>query len=311
METNTIETTQVENSWVNSVTNNHVVWFILKIGTWILVLIILVLISKIISGIIKRNIIHNMKETNPGWAKKIWKLMWNIAFYILILFAVFISFEIMWVNIWLLISWVSLWLWLAFKEILGNMFAGMMILYTKEFKMWDIIEVQADNLYFGRIEEITIRYTVIRTLDLRQVVIPNMTMISKPIKTFSSENVVRLNTNVTVHFDSDLSKAIEVIKDAINSFDFVKNKEKTKIYMTKFGEHWAELKCVFFFDPKCGIIWDFAIWYINEKIWEAFNKNGIKIPYNHTTLIFEKKEEREKVLENLKKIDDEQTTTYI
>jgi small-conductance mechanosensitive channel len=76
------------------------------------------------------------------------------------------------------------------------MFAGMMILYTKEFKMGDVIEVQSDQIYFGRIEEITIRYTVIRTLDLRQVVIPNMTMISKPIKTFSSENIVKLNTTV-------------------------------------------------------------------------------------------------------------------
>jgi len=310
METNTAETTQLESSWVNTVTDNQVVWFILKIGTWILVLIILILISKIISSMIKRNIIRHMQEANPAWAKKIWKLMWSITFYILILFAVFISFEIMWVNIWLLISWVSLWLWLAFKEILGNMFAGMMILYTKEFKMWDIIEVQADDVYFGRIEEITIRYTVIRTLDLRQVVIPNMTMISKPIKTFSSENIVKLNTIIGIHYESDVAKAIEVIKEAINSFDFVQEKESTTVFVTNFGASSIDLKCIFCFDPKCGIIWDFAVWYINERIWEAFNKNGIQIPYTHTTLTFEKKEEKAKVLENLKAISDEQSAMY-
>ncbi|HCB51916.1 TPA: hypothetical protein DEP21_05130 [Patescibacteria group bacterium] len=55
-----------------------------------------------------------------------------------------------------------------------------------------MIEINADQLYFGRIEEITIRYTVIRTLDLRQVIIPNMTLISTPIKTFSSEDLVKL-----------------------------------------------------------------------------------------------------------------------
>ncbi|MBU0626136.1 mechanosensitive ion channel family protein [Patescibacteria group bacterium] len=54
-----------------------------------------------------------------------------------------------------------------------------------------MVEINADQLYFGRIEEITIRYTVIRTLDLRQVVIPNTTLISTPIKTFSAEELVR------------------------------------------------------------------------------------------------------------------------
>ena len=82
------------------------------------------------------------------------------------------------------------------KEILGNMIAGIMILYTKEFKLGDIIEVQADETYFGRIEEITIRYTIIRTLDLRQVVIPNLKLISVPIKTFSAEQLVKLGTTV-------------------------------------------------------------------------------------------------------------------
>jgi len=307
MNTNQAPNTQTstQESWVNNITDNQVWWYVLKISTGIVVLIILILISKIIAGVVKRNIKRNMKDSNPEGAWKIWKLMWNIVFYVLILFAFFISFEIMWMNIWLLISWVSLWLWLAFKEVLGNMFAGMMILYTKEFKMWDIIEVQSDQVYFGRIEEITIRHTIIRTLDLRQVVIPNMTMISKPIKTFSSENIVKLNTTIWIHYESDVPKAIEVIKNAINSFDFVKEKESTTVYVTNFGESSIDLKCIFCFDPNCGIIWDFAVWYINEKIWEEFGKNGIQIPYKHATLTFEKWEEKEKLMQNLQKWDNE------
>jgi len=301
MNTNTQETSTTE-SWANTITDSQIWWYILKISTGIFVLILLYLISKVISGVVRRNIRKNMEKTNPTWANKIWKLMWNITFYVLIIFAFFISFEIMWMNIWLLISWVSLGLWLAFKEILWNMFAGMMILYTKEFRMWDIIEIQSDQTYFGRIEEITIRYTVIRTLDLRQVVIPNMTMISKPIKTFSSENIVKLNTTIGIHYDSDVTKAIQVVKTAINNFDFVQDKDNTTVYVTNFWSSSIDLKCIFCFDPNCGIIWDFAIWYINEKISEEFNKNGIQIPYNHSTLTFEKDEEKQKLLNNLENI---------
>ena len=190
----------------------------------------------------------------------------------------------MWLDIGLIVSWVSLWVWLAFKEILWNMFAWMMILYTKEFKMWDIIEVQSDQTYFGRIEEITIRYTIIRTLDLREVVIPNMTMISKPIKTFSSESIVKLNTTLWVHYDTDIEKAISVAKEAINSFDFVKEKENTTVFVTEFWSSSINLRCVFCFDTQCWIIWDFAIWYVNEKLREEFNKNWIQFTYDHIVL---------------------------
>ena len=267
--------------WVATMTDNVIIWFTLKIIIWVWVFILLFLISKIISRVIKKKIQKHMEETNPTWAKKIWSLLWNIVFYVLILLCVFISFEIMWLDIGLIVSWVSLWVWLAFKEILWNMFAWMMILYTKEFKMWDIIEVQSDQTYFGRIEEITIRYTIIRTLDLREVVIPNMTMISKPIKTFSSESIVKLNTTLWVHYDTDIEKAISVAKEAINSFDFVKEKENTTVFVTEFWSSSINLRCVFCFDTQCWIIWDFAIWYVNEKLREEFNKNWIQFTYDH------------------------------
>lgn len=277
------------NSWTNNITDNAILSYWLKIWAGILVFVLLVVVSKIITKIIKRNIRKHLEETNPTGAAKIAKLLGSILFRVLMLFALFISFEIMWVNIGLLVSWVSLWVWLAFKEVLGNMFAWIMILYTKEFKMWDIIEIQTWEWYFWRIEEITIRYTVIRTLDLRQVIIPNMTMISEPIKTFSSEDLVKLNTVVWISYKSDVTKAIEVLKDTINSFDFVKSKENTTAFVLDFGESTIDIKCLFCFDPNCGIIWEVAVWQINERIPKAFKENWIKFSYPHVIVNFENK----------------------
>ena len=294
MEETNADTVQ-EMSWTSSITDNQIISYWLKIWAWIIVFIILTVISKIITKIIKRNIKKHLEETNPAWAAKIAKLLWSILFRVLILFTLFISFEIMGLNIGLLISWVSLWVWLAFKEVLWNMFAWIMILYTKEFKMWDIIEIQTWEWYFGRIEEITIRYTVIRTLDLRQVIIPNMTMISEPIKTFSSEDLVKLNTTIWISYKSDLSKAIDVLKDTINSFDFVKSKENTTVFVLDFWKSSIDLKCLFCFDPKCWIIWEVAIWHINEKVAQAFKENNIKFTYNHITLNFENQTDNTKI----------------
>jgi len=79
------------------------------------------------------------------------------------------------------------------------------VLTNKEFRLGDIIEVDYDqNTYFGRIEEITIRYTVIRMFDLRKVIIPNIDMVMNPVRTYDGEDLVRLETSFTVHYSTDV-----------------------------------------------------------------------------------------------------------
>lgn len=179
------------------------------------------------------------------------------------------------------------------------MIAGIMILYTKEFKLGDIIEVQADQVYLGRIEEITIRYTIIRTLDLRQVVLPNMTLISVPIKTFSAEPIIKLTAIFGVGYDSDTTKVIELVKETVNSFDFVKEKNTTKVYVSSFAASRIEIKAYFSFDPNCGLLSDFAIGYINEKIGKTFNENKINMPFNTFTINFDKEADKQNLVKNL------------
>jgi hypothetical protein len=48
-----------------------------------------------------------------------------------------------------------------------------------------------------------------------------------------------------------VSKAIQVVTQAINSFDFVQDKDNTTVYVTNFGDSAIDLKCIFCFDPKC------------------------------------------------------------
>ena len=276
-------------------------WYILKILWWVIVIIIMILISKIIAWIVKRNILKNNTIADSKHIDKIASLIGNIVFYVMVIFSLFIWFEIMWFNVGLILWWVSFGVWLAFKEILWNMIAGIMVLYTKEFKLWDIVEINADQVYFGRIEEITIRYTIIRTLDLREVVIPNMTLISVPIKTFSAEDLVKLEIILCVHYNSDIAQSIQVITETINSFDFVKEKENTKVYVTTFWASSIDLKWLFCFDPKCWLLTDYALWAINEKINDEFKKNNINIPYNTVTVNFENDKDKTTTINNLNK----------
>lgn len=296
-ETNNLESS-INIFWVQW---DQIRFYIIKIFWWVIAIVIMLLISKIIAWIVKRNILKNNTIADSKHIGKIASLIWNIVFYVMVIFSLFIWFEIMWFNVGLILWWVSFGVWLAFKEILWNMIAGIMVLYTKEFKLWDIVEINADQVYFGRIEEITIRHTIIRTLDLREVVIPNMTLISVPIKTFSAEELVKLQIMIYVSYDSDISKAIKVITETINSFEFVKEKENTKVFVTAFWDSNFDLKWLFCFDPKCWLLTDYAIWAINEKINEEFKKNDINWSYNTVSINFDKSQDKTTVFDNLNK----------
>lgn len=294
----TQQTTEVEASTMDILMDNVVVVYILKIFGAILVILFLLMLSKIIAKLVSKRIIQNSTEWNKH-IDKIWKLIHDIVFYVLVIFSFFIGFEIVWFNVGLIIGWISFWVWLAFKEILWNMIAGMMMLYTKEFKLWDIVEIYADQTYFWRIEEITIRYTVIRTLDLRQVVVPNMTLITVPIKTFSAEDLVKLTAIFGVHYNSDIPKTLEVITEAINSFTFTKEKNSTKTFVSNFADSYIEIKSFFYFDPKCWIIPDVVLWEINGKVNELFKQNNITIPYNMVTVTFEWTKDKQNILQQV------------
>lgn len=289
---NTVTKTVAAAGW--SIMDNPIVAYIFKILGAILVILVLLLVSKILASVISKKIVKNTtddKENN----EKIEKMIKDIIFYILVIFSFFIGFEIMWFNVGLIIWGISFGVGLAFKEILGNMIAGMMILYTKEFKLGDIVEITADEAYFGRIEEITIRYTIIRTLDLRQVVLPNMLLISTPIKTFSSEDLVKLTATFGVHYNSDIPKVLKVVTDTINAFEYVKEKENTKTFVSTFADSYIEIKSFFYFDPKAGMIPDIALGEINNQMNAAFIANEIEVPYNTLTVNFENKETKEKI----------------
>ena len=101
------------------------------------------------------------------------------------------------------------------------------------------------------------------------------------------------------HYDSDISKVLEVMKEAVNSFDFVKEKNNTKVFLADYLDSSIEFKALISIDPNCGILPEMIKWYCYEKFTEAFDKNNIEIPYEITTLTFESPEDKTAIGKNI------------
>ena len=149
---------------------------------------------------------------------------------------------------------ISIGVGFAFRETLSNLISGIMIFTTKEYQPGSIVSVKIDGTdTMGRIEEINMKDTIIRSFDFRRIVIPNGKFIGSSIKTYSLETVLKLDIDATVNLTEDVDKILLATAEKVNSYDFVIDKEYTQILIDSFNDKTCKLKISFCFNPNAGI----------------------------------------------------------
>lgn len=90
---------------------------------------------------------------------------------------------------------------LAAQTSLGAVFAGMQIAFSGAIRVGDIVQLESGQ-WWGRIEEITLTYVVVRIWDERRLVLPSTYFTTEPF-----ENWTRSATEImgTVEFDVDFN----------------------------------------------------------------------------------------------------------
>jgi small-conductance mechanosensitive channel len=106
--------------------------------------------------------------------------------------------------------------------IVGNFINGVFILADQPFEIGDMIELE--NGTTGFVEDITIRYTKIFTLDNTFLVVPNGAMRERDVTNFSAEDErTRRTIDVLVTYESDISEGRQLIERAARDCDAVIN----------------------------------------------------------------------------------------
>jgi small-conductance mechanosensitive channel len=82
---------------------------------------------------------------------------------------------------------------LAAQKTLGNLIAGLQIVFTQPLRIDDVVIVEGE---WGRIEEITLTYVVIRIWDLRRLIVPITYFIEKPFQNWTRVSADLLATVV-------------------------------------------------------------------------------------------------------------------
>lgn len=146
---------------------------------------------------------------------------------------------------------------LAARPVLSNLIAGMQLALSQPIRIDDVVVVEGE---WGRIEEFTSTYVVVRIWDLRRLIVPLSYFLQTPFRnwTYQSSKImgtVYIYTDYTVPVERVRQKAIELIK-ASSLWDG----DVAGLQVTDAREHTMELRALMSasdaskaWDLRCGV----------------------------------------------------------
>ena len=164
---------------------------------------------------------------------------------------------------------------LALQGSLSNFAGGVLILVFRPFNIGDYIE--AGELS-GTVQAIQILYTVLITPDNKRIVVPNGNLSNNSVMNYSSEETRRVDLKFGVSYDADISKIKEIVTKICDSHDLILKEPEPFVRVFSHGESSVD----FVVRPWVEKEDYWTVYYdMQELVKEAFDKNGIEIPYPH------------------------------
>ena len=161
----------------------------------------------------------------------------------------------------------------AFQESLGNLASGLMIAINQPFKVGDYVIVAGLE---GSIMKVDMMATELATADNKKVVIPNKSAWGSPITNFSALGKRRVDLQVGIAYESDFAKAIKVALETISTVPGVLKDPAPSVSIATLADSQVTLNVRPW--STCADYWSvYTACY--QSVLEAFNKQGVDIPY--------------------------------
>ncbi|WP_436910658.1 mechanosensitive ion channel family protein [Halosimplex marinum] len=181
--------------------------------------------------------------------------------------------------------------------IVGSVISGVFLLADQPYEIGDMIEL-ADRNQRGFVEDITLRYTKIFTLDNTFLVIPNGTMRDRDVVNYSAEDTrTRQSLDILVTYESDLARARQLAEDAArNVDDVVGGGPRIRVgaarypagptcYVDEFGDHGINLRLRYWVEEPYWLL------RVRSQIQTAFDEaiaeEDVEIAYPHQHHVFD------------------------
>ncbi|QLG26537.1 mechanosensitive ion channel family protein [Halorarum halophilum] len=182
--------------------------------------------------------------------------------------------------------------------IVGSIINGVFVLADQPYEIGDMIELTDGTT--GFVDDITLRFTKILTMDNTFAVIPNSVIRDDMVKNYSAEDErTRLSIDVAVSYESDVAKARSLIERAASDCEDVveggpdirigtaRYPAKPTCYIDQFGDHGVYLRLRYWAHRPYKLLTVRSK--VQTEVWRLLNEEDVDvtIPYPHQHLVFD------------------------
>ncbi len=164
----------------------------------------------------------------------------------------------------------------AFRDILQNFLAGILLLLTEPFRVGDQIIFGS---YEGTVEEIETRATTIRTYDGRRVVIPNGELFTNSVMVNTAFDNRRVEYDVGIGYGDDIVQAKRLILDTLSTLSDVLPNPAPDVLVMELGDFNVKLRVRWWIAPPQRRDALDTRDQVLQQIKQVLTENGIDLPF--------------------------------
>ena len=163
------------------------------------------------------------------------------------------------------------------QKIASNFISGLILLMEKSVEYGDLIELPDGTV--GFVKKSAARYTLIETLDTKEILVPNEDFITNRVTNWTLSNPKgRVQIPVGVSYDSDIEKAQALILEAAREHSACIDEPAPQCFLRNFGDSSVDFVLHFWVGDVTKGRWGPQSEVMFE-IWRKFKKNKIEIPF--------------------------------
>ncbi len=166
----------------------------------------------------------------------------------------------------------------ASQTSVGNIISGIFLVTEKSFEVGDLIRVGDKT---GTVYSIDLLSMKLKTLDNLLIRIPNQTLISTEITNITRFPIRRMDINIGVAYKEDLKKVMDILRRLALDNKAVLDEPEPLILLQNFGDSSIDILLGLWFEKTNYLKVRNSI---IVEIKEAFDKEGIEIPFPHRTI---------------------------
>lgn len=171
----------------------------------------------------------------------------------------------------------------AFRDILQNFLAGILLLLAEPFRIGDQIIM---NDFEGTVEDIQTRATFIKTYDGRRIVIPNANLFTNSVTVNTAYKKRRLQYDINIGYGDDIARAKRLLLDTVRGIPEALDYPEPDALVISMADSSVTIRLRWWVQPPRRFESLNALDVVLEKVTVALISEGFDLPFPTQQILF-------------------------